>query len=137
MGFAYANEHIIQYMNNVKAPYNVNRLTQEVAVRTLKDRSLYEDRVTTILDERIRLQEALRRYSFVKEVKESDANFFLVQVDHAQEIYKRMANNGVVVRFRGNELHCKDCLRVTVGTAEENNRLLELLEKTVAAISAP
>ncbi|CAM9373862.1 unnamed protein product [Ectocarpus sp. 6 AP-2014] len=137
MGFAYANEHIIQYMNNVKAPYNVNRLTQEVAVRALKDRSLYEDRVTTILDERIRLQEALRRYSFVKEVKESDANFFLVQVDHAQEIYKRMANNGVVVRFRGNELHCKDCLRVTVGTAAENNRLLELLEKTVAAISAP
>ncbi|CAB1113205.1 unnamed protein product [Ectocarpus sp. CCAP 1310/34] len=137
MGFAYANEHIIQYMNNVKAPYNVNRLTQEVAVRALKDRSLYEDRVTTILDERIRLQEALRRYSFVKEVKESDANFFLVQVDHAQEIYKRMANNGVVVRFRGNELHCKDCLRVTVGTAEENNRLLELLEKTVATISAP
>ncbi|CAM9159599.1 unnamed protein product [Ectocarpus sp. 4 AP-2014] len=137
MGFAYANEHIIQYMNNVKAPYNVNRLTQEVAVRALKDRSLYEDRITTILNERIRLQEALRRYSFVKEVKESDANFFLVQVDNAHEIYKRMANNGVVVRFRGNELHCKDCLRVTVGTAEENNLLLELLEKTVAAISAP
>lgn len=50
MGFAYANEHIIQYMNNVKAPYNVNRLTQEVAVRALEDRSLYKDRVTTILD---------------------------------------------------------------------------------------
>lgn len=58
------------------------------------------------------------------------------QVDHAQEIYKRMADNGVVVRFRGNELHCKDCLRVTVGTVEENNRMLELLEETVAALSA-
>lgn len=61
MGFAYANEHIIQYMNNVKAPYNVNRLTQEVAVRALKDRSLYEDRVTTILDvSRVRFLEARR-----------------------------------------------------------------------------
>lgn len=58
------------------------------------------------------------------------------QVDHAQEIYKRMADNGVVVRFRGNELHCKDCLRVTVGTVEENNRMLELLEETVGAVSA-
>eukprot|EP00752_Nemacystus_decipiens_P003177 g2940.t1 len=136
MGFAYANEHIIQYMNNVKAPYNVNRLTQEVAVRALADRTLYQELVTAILKERIRLQEALRRFSFVKEVKESDANFFLVRVDHAQEVYKRMADNGVVVRFRGNELHCKDCLRVTVGTVEENDRMLELLEETVAAISA-
>lgn len=58
------------------------------------------------------------------------------QVDHAQEVYKRMADNGVVVRFRGNELHCKDCLRVTVGTVEENDRMLELLAETVAAISA-
>jgi len=57
-------------------------------------------------------------------------------VDNAQEIYKRMADNGVVVRFRGNELHCTDCLRITVGTPDENNRLLELLEETVAALSA-
>lgn len=59
------------------------------------------------------------------------------QVDRAQEIYKRMADNGVVVRFRGNELHCKDCLRVTVGTPEENSKLLDLLQETVAALSAP
>lgn len=57
-------------------------------------------------------------------------------MDDAEEIYKRMADNGVVVRFRGNELHCKDCLRITVGTIEENTRLLELLEETVAAVSA-
>ncbi|CAM9935855.1 unnamed protein product, partial [Hapterophycus canaliculatus] len=80
MGFAYANEDIIQYMNNVKAPYNVNRLTQEVAVRALSDRSLFRENVATILQERLRLQEALRQLSFVHEVKESDANFFLVQV---------------------------------------------------------
>eukprot|EP00903_Cladosiphon_okamuranus_P007592 g7365.t1 len=136
MGFAYANEHIIQHMNNIKAPYNVNRLSQEVAVRALADQRLYQENIAAILKERIRLQETLRRLSFVKEVKESDANFFLVQVDHAQEIYKRMADNGVVVRFRGNELHCKDCLRLTVGTAEENDRMLELLEETAAAVSA-
>lgn len=58
------------------------------------------------------------------------------QVDNAQAIYKRMADDGVVVRFRGNELHCKDCLRITVGTPEENAKLLELLKKTVAAVSA-
>ena len=58
------------------------------------------------------------------------------KVDGAHEIYKRMAGKGVVVRYRGNELHCKDCLRITVGTPEENNRLLELLQETVAEILA-
>eukprot|EP00904_Undaria_pinnatifida_P004237 jgi/Undpi1/13814/HiC_scaffold_9.g03465.m1 len=85
---------------------------------------------------RQRLQEALRKRSYVKGVKESDANFFLVELDNAQKIYKRMADNGVVARFRGNELHCKDCIRITVGTEEENQRLLELLEESVAAVSA-
>lgn len=60
----------------------------------------------------------------------------LLKVDHAQEIYKSMADNGVVVRFRGNELHCNDCLRVTVGTVEENNRFLELLKETVAVVAS-
>ena len=58
------------------------------------------------------------------------------QLDNAQKIYKHMADNGVVVRFRGNELHCKDCLRITVGTDEENRRLLEHLEEAVAAVSS-
>lgn len=58
------------------------------------------------------------------------------KVDKAHEIYTRMAGNGVVVRFRGNELHCKDCLRVTVGTPEENKRFLALLQETVASVSA-
>lgn len=60
----------------------------------------------------------------------------LQKVDHAHEIYKRMADNGVVVRFRGNELHCNDCLRITVGTPEENKALLALLKETVAAVAA-
>lgn len=63
-------------------------------------------------------------------------NLSLKKVDHAQKIYKRMADNGVVVRFRGNELHCKDCLRITVGTPAENKRLLELLDETVASVAA-
>lgn len=57
-------------------------------------------------------------------------------MNNAKEIYKSMADNGVVVRFRGNELHCKDCLRVTVGTPQENAKLLELLPRTAAAIAA-
>lgn len=58
------------------------------------------------------------------------------KVDKAYEIYKHMAENGVIVRFRGNELHCKDCLRVTVGTPEENKRFLALLQEAFASVSA-
>lgn len=61
----------------------------------------------------------------------------LPQVDDAETIYKRMADNGVVVRYRGRELHCEDCLRITVGTPEENERLLELLQATVRSLHLP
>lgn len=66
----------------------------------------------------------------------SDSNFFLAEMDHAYEVYKTMADDGVVVRYRGKELHCKDCLRITVGTPEENKVLLKKLQETCKLLVA-
>ncbi|CAM9322662.1 unnamed protein product [Discosporangium mesarthrocarpum] len=135
MGMAYASESIIQYMNNVKAPYNVNRLSQELAVKALCNLSVYKNNVSKILAERAKLMSSMAKLTCVREVKDTDANFFLIKVDRAEEVYKKMADSGVVVRFRGKELHCTGCLRVTIGTPEENLRLRELLDKTAASLS--
>ncbi|KAG5177008.1 histidinol-phosphate transaminase [Tribonema minus] len=134
VGMAYAHADVVQLMNNVKAPYNVNRLSEEVARTALSNLSLYRQRVAQLLEQRDKLMETLRNEPYVRRVLPSDANFFLVEIEHAHTIYLHMAENGVVVRFRGNELHCTDCLRITVGTAEENAKLLELLRATVKGV---
>lgn len=151
LGMAIANRDIIQLMNNVKAPYNVNKLTAEVAHRALDDLSLYRSNVELILSERSYLLEALKKLcpALVKQIHHTDANFILFSVPRAQEIYKTMADSGVVCRYRsvlltsfhshtmyslfplrGTELHCTDCLRVTVGKREENDKFLALFTST-------
>eukprot|EP00640_Fibrocapsa_japonica_P004606 CAMPEP_0113938668 /NCGR_PEP_ID=MMETSP1339-20121228/5096_1 /TAXON_ID=94617 /ORGANISM="Fibrocapsa japonica" /LENGTH=140 /DNA_ID=CAMNT_0000941899 /DNA_START=74 /DNA_END=496 /DNA_ORIENTATION=- /assembly_acc=CAM_ASM_000762 len=132
MGFAYGHPDLIQLMNNCKAPYNVNKLTEEVAVKALSNLDQYEENVAKILQEKKRMLKALSELPFVKKIHDTDSNFILFQVDHAKEIYLDMANRGVVIRYRGSEVHCPDCLRATVGTAEENDEMLKLLQDSAA-----
>eukprot|EP00546_Thalassionema_frauenfeldii_P010359 CAMPEP_0178911982 /NCGR_PEP_ID=MMETSP0786-20121207/10001_1 /TAXON_ID=186022 /ORGANISM="Thalassionema frauenfeldii, Strain CCMP 1798" /LENGTH=374 /DNA_ID=CAMNT_0020584497 /DNA_START=194 /DNA_END=1318 /DNA_ORIENTATION=- len=130
-GFAIGAKDVIQLMNNVKAPYNVNSLTSEVALNALNSIDTLKKNVTTLLEQRELLVKKLNSLDFVLKVFPSDSNFLLFRLkEKAKEVYTTMANNGVVVRFRGNELHCSECLRVTIGTEEENNKFLELLSKT-------
>mmetsp|Transcript_9875 Transcript_9875/g.12830 ORF Transcript_9875/g.12830 Transcript_9875/m.12830 type:complete len:390 (-) Transcript_9875:580-1749(-) len=131
LGFAIGNEDVIQLMNNVKAPYNVNSMTSEVARKALSDLGSLDDKVKELLIQREDVMKKLEGLDFVVKVHPSDTNFVLFQVKkHAQKLYKEMADNGVVTRFRGNEMHCNECIRVTIGSEEDNKTFLELMVKT-------
>lgn len=135
-GFCIGSPDVIQLMNNVKAPYNVNNLTSEVAINAMNSVSTLEKNIAATLEQRKLVAEKLNSLDFVTKVFPSDSNFLLFQVkEKAQVMYKTMADSGVVTRYRGNEMHCDECIRVTIGTPEENTKFLELLQKTWDNIS--
>lgn len=130
LGFALGNEDVIQLMNNVKAPYNVNSMTSEVARNAINNIDSLNEKVKALLEQRDIVMSKLEKLDFVVKVHPSDSNFVLFQVkEKAFELYKTMADHGVVTRFRGNEMHCSECIRVTIGSEEENNTFLELMTK--------
>jgi histidinol-phosphate aminotransferase len=132
-GFCLGSPDVIQLMNNVKAPYNVNSLTSEVAINAMKSIPTLEKNIAALLAQRKVVAAQLESLDFVVKVFPSDANFLLFQLkDKALEMYKTMADAGVVTRFRGNEMHCTEGIRVTIGTEEETGKFLELLKKTWA-----
>ncbi len=135
-GFAIADEAIINVMNKVKAPYNVNKLTssvvQQVFGKPAQDK--FANTLQDVLRERARVASALQQIKQVKQVHESDTNFLLFEVAGAQRVYKEMAESGVVVRFRGTQPLCTDCLRVTIGTPGENDAFLKLLKATAEQV---
>ena len=136
-GFAIGHDDVIQLMNNVKAPYNVNKMTSEVALNAMKNIKTLEKNIKTLLDQREIVAKELLKLDFVVKVYPSDSNFLLFRLKQlSKEIYKKMADSGVVVRYRGSELHCDECLRMTIGTAEENKACLEMLQKTYNELSA-
>ena len=129
---AIAQEPIIQLMNNVKAPYNINKLTAEIASKALDNLTLYKANLQQILAEKEVLLAELKKFSAVEKIVPSDANFILFRIAKSKEIYKTMADRGIVCRYRGTEPHCEECLRVTVGTREENQRFIKLLKEVAA-----
>jgi histidinol-phosphate aminotransferase len=130
-GFCVGAPDVIQLMNNVKAPYNVSSLTSEVALNALHSVSTLEQNIGLILQEKVLVMQQLEQLDFVQKVFPSDSNFVLFRVqDHAMELYKFMADHGVVTRFRGNEVHCENCIRVTIGKPEENQLFLQRLVDT-------
>jgi len=133
-GFCIGPPDVIQLMNNVKAPYNVNSLTSEVAINAMNSMDTLRKNVQSTLAERARVRSALEALTdIVVKVFPSDSNFLLFRVKddvEAVTVYKKMADDGVVTRFRGKELHCHQCIRVTIGTPEENDKFLETLQVT-------
>ena len=130
LGAAIGNADIIQLMNNIKAPYNINKLTIEVADEALSNLTLYKENVQKILFEREYLLSELRKLKFVLKIHATDANFILFEVSsQSQLIYKTMADRGIVCRYRGMEMHCNECLRVTVGTHDENVKFISMIQK--------
>jgi len=135
-GFAIGREDIIQLMNNVKAPYNVNKLTSEVAINAINNIATLENNIKVLLEQRDIVAKSLSKLHFVKKVFPSDSNFLLVRLkSHSREVYSTMAENGIVIRYRGRELHCEECLRITIGTPDENVACLEFLKKTYEMIA--
>jgi len=127
LGMAFASPEIIGVLNKIKYPYNVNIRTQELALETLAKRSQKEQWVKEILAERNRLVEALKSLHMTKKVFPSEANFVLVKMTDAPGTYKKLMNLGIIVRDRSSVKLCDNCLRITVGTPQENDRLIKTL----------
>lgn len=128
LGICYASEAIIAILKKIKPPYNVNELTQQRAKESLLDQNRVKKQVKEILVQRELVREALLKISFVKEVFPSDANFLLARVDDAEKRYGELLQKGIVARNRSKQPLCESTLRFTIGTAEENKKLIEALK---------
>lgn len=127
LGICIASREIISALNKIKPPYNINTLTQERALEELAQSDNYMKQVDILLEERSVLSKQLQSIGFVEYVYPSDANFLLVRVDDADVRYSQLIQAGVVVRNRNKEYGCANCLRFTVGTPEENKKLIQSL----------
>ena len=127
LGMAFASEEIIGLFNKVKYPYNVNLLTQERAMALIADFASIDRWQAQIRRERDHVLPALAELPIVLKVFPTDANFVLVKVTEADRIYRYLIEQGIVVRNRTRVQLCKDCLRITIGTRQENNELLGAL----------
>ena len=129
LGICMASEEIINILNKIKPPYNINSLTQERAISALEDWDTTQRQITQLIAERKGLFAQLEKISFVEKVYPSDANFLLVQVDDANKRYAQLIENDIVVRNRSNQVGCENCLRFSVGTPQENQILIETLNR--------
>jgi histidinol-phosphate aminotransferase len=127
LGITLASEEIIAVMNKIKPPYNINQASQELVLEALNEVEQVNEMIKEIVKEREVLTEALVNLSFVEKVYPSDANFLLVKMNDPVSVYKKLLEQGIVVRDRSKVELCEGCLRITVGTAEENQTLLYAL----------
>jgi histidinol-phosphate aminotransferase len=127
LGMCFASEAIIGYMNKVKAPYNINIVTQELALQALEEVGQVNDMIQHLVDMRIALAEVIQSMPYVEKVYPSDTNFLLVKIPKASELYRYLLTQGIVVRDRSSLENCSDSLRITVGTEQENTQLVDAM----------
>lgn len=127
VGVAYSNTSIIALLNKVKPPYNVSALNQKAALDSLNKKEEFERNIERILSEKKKLQVALEKLDLVKKIYPSEANFFLVETDNADGVYNTLVEEQIIVRNRNRVL--RNCIRITVGSAEENKALIEALKR--------
>ncbi|MEJ2113156.1 MAG: histidinol-phosphate transaminase, partial [Flavobacteriaceae bacterium] len=128
LGICYASTEIIYVLNKIKPPYNVNELTQQRAIKQLQNMELVDEQITSILNERDQIIDELKTIDFVSKIYPTDANFVLVKVDDATKRYNQLIDKRIVIRNRTNQPLCENCLRFTIGTKEENNKLMNALK---------
>jgi histidinol-phosphate aminotransferase len=129
LGMAFASTEIIAVLNKIKYPYNINILTQKQALSALKNVNQVKTWVKTLLDERTVLINALQQLPLVQHIYPTDANFILVKVPDANAVYHYLVDKSIIVRNRNTVSLCMGCVRITVGTPEENRTLLEELKR--------
>ncbi len=127
IGVAIGSSEIIGYFNKVKYPYNLGNHTQDLLAQAITKESEVIQRVDHIKQERSWLIEELTKIPTVKEITPSEANFILVRMEDGKSAYQYLLDQGVVVRYRGNEVHCKNTIRITIGTKDENRAVVEAL----------
>ncbi|TFG74513.1 MAG: aminotransferase class I/II-fold pyridoxal phosphate-dependent enzyme, partial [Flavobacteriales bacterium] len=128
LGICMASPEIIKVLNKIKPPYNVNELTQQRALDRIAKTDLIKAEVAELLRQRSLLESVLRQLPFVKQTYPSDSNFILVKVDDAEKRYEQLLLRGIVVRNRSSQPLCENTLRFTVGTPNENLKLIEVLK---------
>jgi histidinol-phosphate aminotransferase len=129
LGMAFAGKEIIDILNRIKYPYNINVLTQRVALECLSDTVKKDEWIRIILDQRKYLQKELSRLPMVKHILPSDANFLMVRFDNPQEVFNYLIAKKIIVRDRSKVSLCEGFLRITIGSEEENRMLIEALKQ--------
>jgi histidinol-phosphate aminotransferase len=129
VGILYASTAIIEIVNKIKQPYNINVLSQEKALERIIDIDKYNIEIQTILDNKRDLIEHLSNIKHIEKIFPSDANFVLIKVDDASKRYNQLIDFGIVIRNRTTQLLCENCLRITIGTKSENEKLINALSK--------
>jgi histidinol-phosphate aminotransferase len=132
LGMAFAGQPIINYLNKVKYPYNINSATQQLAIEALGNISSVNNWTKTTVEQKEWLKDELEKLLFTLTVYPSDANFLLVKMLDARRIYEYLSEKGIIVRDRSKVILCEDCLRITIGTPEENKLLIDTLKDYTA-----
>jgi histidinol-phosphate aminotransferase len=128
LGLGFASLDIIDLFNKVKPPYNINKASQELALEALAETAQVNEWIKETVAQKEYLAKELATFSFVKKVFPSDANFLLVRVDDANKLYDHLSASGVIVRNRSKEYMCENSLRITIGTPDEDKKLLNLFK---------
>jgi histidinol-phosphate aminotransferase len=129
LGILYASLEIITVLNKIKPPYNVNVLTQSKALQYLENQEIVKQQIAEIKNQRNLVYKQLLNTNFVKEIYKTDTNFILCKVDDANKRYNQLLEKGIVIRNRTNDALCENCLRITIGTESENQKLIEVLKE--------
>lgn len=129
LGICYASEEIIAVLNKIKPPYNVNELTQQRALERLSEPEKIKGEISSIMNQRAKLLKVLVDVKFVEKIYPTEANFILIKVDDANKRYDELIAKGIVIRNRTTQPLCENTLRLTIGTVQENTRLIEVLKQ--------
>jgi histidinol-phosphate aminotransferase len=127
IGFAFANEEIIQYFNKVKPPYNISEVNQQLAIKAIQNKVLFEENKAEILLEKEKLQSQLLKIKVVQNIFPSETNFLLIQIEDANTMYQKLVAENLIVRNRSSQI--ENALRITIGSPSENKKLIETLQK--------
>lgn len=128
LGMAFAGKEIVTVLNKIKYPYNVNILTQQKALELLKETDTMQKWVVLLLEERTKLIEQLKDFQFVQQIYPTDANFILVKVNNTKSLYNHLVDHRIIIRDRSKISLCNGCVRITVGSPEENSQLTDALK---------
>lgn len=129
LGLAFASENIIELFNKVKPPYNINKASQELGIMALANIEEVNKNIKNTVGEKDALIKQFTQFYFIQNIYPTDANFILIKTDDADSLYKFLADQKIIVRNRSKEVLCENCIRVTVGTHQENEILIEALKK--------
>ena len=129
VGLAFGSQQIIDVFNKIKPPYNINAASQDLAIKALNEVDKVNSRIKEIVREREKLAKELEKLNFILKIYPSEANFVLVKTKDAKAMYNYLIENTIVTRDRSSIALCEGCIRITVGTNEENNKLIDTLKK--------